>query len=125
MSHDPSANAGIRSIQVDIDGASIVSDDIATHTKTTFNASSVYFIDHRYFYTTSSSSAGKIVYTSLSGFGFMGGITRSNAVTGLSTITDSLFCGVNTRNQNLTNVETSQGSGTLTSTTFRSYWRIL
>jgi hypothetical protein len=124
MSHDPSANRGVRAIQVDINGLSVVSDDIATHTKTTFRASSIYFIDHRYFITTSSSGSGRIINTNFAGFDFMGGVTRANAVTGLNTITDNLFCGVNARNQNLENVETTQGSGTLTSTTFRSYWRI-
>ncbi len=67
MSHDPSANRGVRAIQVDINGLSPVSDDITTHTKTTFSASSVYFIDHRYFITTSSSGSGRIVNTNFSG----------------------------------------------------------
>lgn len=125
MSHDPSTNISVRAIQIDINGTSTVSNDITIHSKTSFNASSIYFIDHRYFLNTSSSSSGMIVYTRLTGFSFMGGITRSNTVTGVNTITDNIFCGVNQRNITLSNIEVTLGSGTITGTTFRSYWRIL
>ena len=125
MSHDPSTNIGVKAIQIDIDGASTVSNDISIHSKTNFSSSSIYFIDHRYFLNTSSSVSGMIVYTRLTGFSFMGGITRSNTVTGVNTITDNIFCGVNQRNITLDNIEVALGSGAITSTTFRSYWRIL
>lgn len=125
MSHDPSTNIGVKAIQIDINGASVVSDDISIHSKTSFSARSIYFIDHRYFLNTNSSVAGMILFTRLTGFSFMGGMTRANTVTGVNTITDNVFCGVNQRNITLSNIETSLGSGTITGTTFRSYWRIL
>lgn len=124
MSHDPSTNVGVRAIQIDIDGASVVSDDISIHSKTDFRATGIYFIDHRYFITTSTSTGGMVIYTRLSGFSFMGGITRSNAVSGVNTITDNIFCGVNERNVTLSNVETTSGADPITGVTFRSYWRI-
>lgn len=125
MSHDPSKNLGLRAIQIDINGASVVSDDIAVHTKTTFNAKNIYLIEHRYLLTSSSSIAGFLLYSRFTGFSFMGGLTRANTVSGVNTALDNLFCGVNSRNTDLTISETSTGSGTITGTTFKSYWRIL
>lgn len=124
MSHDPSTNVGVSAIQIDINGQSVVSDDISIHSKTDFRATGIYFIDHRYFITTPTSTGGMIIYTRLTGFSFMGGITRSNAVSGVNTITDNLFCGVNQRDVTLSNIETASGADAITSLTLRSYWRI-
>lgn len=124
MSHIPSENQPVKAVQIDIDGASAVSADISIHSKTDFRATSIYFIDHRYFITTPTSTGGMIIYTRLTGFSFMGGITRSNAVSGVNTITDNVFCGVNQRDVTLSNVETASGADAITSTTLRSYWRI-
>jgi hypothetical protein len=126
MSHFPSENIGVKSMQIDVDGVSPVSDDITTHTQTTFRASAIYFIDHRNFVTLNSTTFGKLLYSEMSGFSFMGGLTRGNAISGVHTANDNLFCGVNARNVNLTVSETLQGAATITTRdTFRSYWRIL
>ena len=126
MSHFPSENVGVKSMQIDVDGASTVSDDIVTHTKTTFNAKAIYFIDHRYFLTSSSSTSSRAYFSQMTGFSFMGGITRANAITGVNTAADSVFCGVNARDVDLVVSESSSGSAPITvETTFKSYWRIL
>ena len=126
MSYDPSQNQGSRAIQIDIDGASVVSSDIVTHTRTSFRSTRmVYFIDHKYFLTTDTNLSGRILYSAFEGFLSMGSVYRSNLVTGLNTITDNCCHGVNARNVTLLNSESSSGSGNLTYTTFKAYWRIL
>ena len=125
MTHDPSANQTIRAIQIDIDGASVVSDDITVHTKTDFQSKNVYFIDQRYFVTSSSSTIGKIIYARMTGFSFMGGVTRCNTISGLATVTDNRFCGVNSRGITLTNIETASGSAVITMQSIKSFWRVL
>lgn len=125
MTHDPSANQTIKAIQIDIDGASAVSDDITVHTKTDFQSKNIYFIDQRYFVTSSSSTSGMILYARMTGFSFMGGVTRCNAITGLATITDNRFCGVNSRGVTLTNIETASGADPITTQSIKSFWRVL
>jgi hypothetical protein len=126
MSHFPSENIGVKSMQIDVDGASPVSDDITIHTQTTFKASAIYFIDHRNFVALNSTTFGKLLYSQMSGFSFMGGLTRGSTVSGVNTANDNLFCGVNARDVNLTVSETLEGAATINvRDTFRSYWRIL
>lgn len=124
MSYDPSQALGSRAIQIDIDAGSILSDDITQHTATSITSRNKYFIDCKIALTTSSSLTGYLLWQRWSNHAFMGGVFRSNAVSGLSTALDESSVSSNTPNVALTVTEAASGSGTITRKSFRAFWRI-
>jgi hypothetical protein len=124
MSYDPSQANGIKAIQVDIDASSVLSDDITTHSEVTIRSRNKYFIDSKILLTTDSSSTGYLLWEKWSNFSFMGGVYRSNAVSGTGTGLDDSNASSNTPNTNLTLTSQSSGSGGVTRKSFRAFWRI-
>jgi hypothetical protein len=126
MSHDPSQAFGTRSVQIDINSASVLSDDITQHTETSITAKSVYFIDVRHMYSTNLSGTGCIAYRNFNNFLPFGGQFKVNNVSSGSTSCDESYCGVNTRNTALTVFVNNINGGNITANnSFKSLWRIL
>lgn len=123
MSYDPSQAQGARSVQIDVDGATVLSDDITAHSKTTFNSRNKYFIDTMYYVTFSSGSI--IYYKNWTGFAWAGGSIRGGTNASSTTATDESFVGFNTPRTSLSMQTSTLGSGVLASEkVFTSLWRI-
>ena len=126
MSYDPSQAQGTRAIQIDINGAETLSDDITVSTSTSFASRNKYFIESRLMATVSS-SAGLLLYYNWTGFEWAGATIRGNTISGSSTMTDDLWIGTNSPRTTLSMQSASQGTATffIASSQFISaYWRI-
>lgn len=126
MSYNPSEAISTRAIQIDVNGSSELSADIAVHTSAYILARSIYFIDVREYITMGSASAGAIYYINFSGFATFGGQFKGNRISSGSTACDESYCGVTSRDIALTAYVQAIGYTFLAPrTTFRSFWRIL
>lgn len=126
MSYDPSQAQGTRAIQIDINGAETLSDDITVSTSTSFASRNKYFIESRLMATVTGGS-GLILYYNWNGFQWAGATIRGNTVSGTSTMTDDLWVGTNSPGTTLSMQSASQGTGnfSIASSQFISaYWRI-
>jgi hypothetical protein len=125
MSYDPSQAQGARAVQIDVDGATVLSDDITAHSKTTFNSRNKYFIDTMYYPTMVSSVSSLIFYKNWTGFSWAGGSIRGNIAATTTSVTDEAFIGSNTPRSSLAMQTTTSGGGSLASDkVFTSLWRI-
>lgn len=126
MSYDPSQAQGARAVQIDVNGAVTLSDDITVSTSTSFASRNKYFIESRLMATVSAGS-GLILYYNWNGFQWAGGTIRGNSVTGTSTMTDNLWVASNTPGTTLTTQSSTTGGGSFSSASssfISAYWRI-
>jgi hypothetical protein len=128
MSYDPSQAQGTRAIQIDINGATVLSDDVTSHTITSLTARNKYFIESKYYVPVNSTVSGLILYYTWTGFTWAGATIRCNAVSGTGTMTDDSFIGTNIPGVNIVMSATSTGSATITTATRKmitQLWRII
>ncbi len=123
MSYDPSQAQGARAVQIDVDGATVLSDDVTAHSKTTFNSRNKYFIDTMYYVTLISGSI--IYYKNWTGFAWAGGSIRGGITATTQSVTDEAFAGSNTPRTALSMQTSTAGTGNFSSEkVFTSLWRI-
>lgn len=126
MSYDPSQAQGARAVQIDVNGAVTLSDDITVSTSTSFASRNKYFIESRLMATVTGGS-GLLLYYNWNGFQWAGATIRGNTVSGTSTMTDDLWVGTNTPGTTLTTQSSTTGSGSFSvasSQFISAYWRI-
>lgn len=125
MSYDPSQAIGTRAIQIDLNSATVLSDDITQHTETSIRASSIYFIDVRHYFVTYQSMISYRNFNTPLCYPF-GGQWKGRQISSGSTACDESYCGVNQRNTALTVFIYTEGyDGYITeNNSFKSFWRI-
>lgn len=125
MSYDPSQAQGARAVQIDVDGATVLSDDVTAHSKTTFDSRNKYFIETMYYSALSASGTSLIFYKNWTGFAWAGGSIRGNLASSTTSVTDEAFIASNTPRTSLSMQSSSTGSGSISSEKFfTSLWRI-
>lgn len=130
MSYDPSQAQGTRAVQVDINGTTVLSDDVISHSITSFNARSKYFIESQYYVPVNGSVSGLILWYnwgSTATFQPFGGTVRANLVSGTTTGTDNNWICSNTPGTAISMVGSSTGSASIVTTSrkmFTYLWRI-
>lgn len=127
MSYDPSQAAGAKAIQIDVNGTTVLSDDVTAHTATSITARCKYYIESKYYLVLGGSGSGLITYYNWTGFQWAGGTIRGNNVSGVNTITDDVFVGSNVQNTSLSMQSSSSGSGAVSASSSmdKFLWRIL
>lgn len=125
MSHDPSQEFGTRAIQIDLNSATVLSDDITQHTETSITASSIYFIDVRHYFLTTHSVISYRNFNTPLNYPF-GGQWKGLDINSGSTACDESYCGVNQPNTALTVLINTEGYafGFSQNNSFKSFWRI-
>lgn len=125
MSYDPSENVTGKTMQID-DFVSSVSSDITTHSRTSFVASNIFFIEEINFVEVSSSTNGRLQAYSFVGSTFGCCTIECNTVSSFTTQTDEACIGVNIRNTSLVqNASTSGGASIVSIIPSRLLWRIV
>lgn len=125
MSHDPSQAIGTRGIQIDLNSATVLSDDITQHTETSITARGIYFIDVRHYFLTIQSVISYRNFNTPLNYPF-GGQWKGRQISSGSTACDESYCGVNQRNTALTVFVNTEGApGSISqNNSFKSFWRI-
>lgn len=125
MSHDPSQAIGTRGIQIDLNSATVLSDDITQHTETSITAGSIYFIDVRHYLVTTQSLISYRNFNTPLCYPF-GGQWKGREISAGSTACDESYCGVNQRNTELSVFIYTEGypSRISQNNSFKSFWRI-
>jgi hypothetical protein len=127
MSYDPSQAQGTKAIQIDVNGATILSDDVTAHTITSLTARNKYFLESKVYIPVNNSVSGLIVWYNWNGFAWGGGTVRCNFVSGTQTGTDDVWIGVNTPGSSISMTSTAVGTATIITgdrKMFTQMWRI-
>ena len=125
MSHDPSQASGTRAIQIDLDNASVLSDDITTHSATTILSRKSYYIESMRRYIMVNNTGGYLASESFNGYTFAASSIRANAISSFTTVSDD--CSIGCALSNVSQSISTSISGTTTISQlnyFRSFWRI-
>lgn len=127
MSYDPSQSQGAMAIQIDVNGSTVLSDDVTAHTATSITSRCKYFIETKYYAVLAASDRSLVVYYNFVGFQWAGGTIRCSSISGTNSMTDDVFVGSNTQGVALSMQSTSSGSGSITtgSSMDKILWRIL
>ena len=126
MSYDPSQAAGAKAIQIDVNGSTVLSDDVTAHTSSSITARCKYYIESKYFITITG-TGGRIQYQNWAGFVWAGGTIRCSSATSGSSMTDDIFVGSNTPGTSLSMQSSSVGAGNIvagSSSMMTMLWRI-
>lgn len=127
MSYDPSQAQGTKAVQIDINGATTLSDDFTAHASTSFTSRCKYLVESKYFVTVNSSASGLVLYYNWTGFQWAGGTMRCNTATSMSSVTDDNFVGSNSPGVSLSQQSASLGTAVVVSASskmFSQFWRI-
>lgn len=127
MSYDPSQAQGTKAVQIDINGATTLSDDFTVHALGSFTSRCKYLVESKYFVTINNAASGLILYYNWTGFQWAGGTIRCNTNTSTSSVTDDNFVGSNSPGVSLSQQSTSLGTATVVSASskmFNQFWRI-
>ena len=125
MSYDPSENVTGKTMQID-DFVSSVSSDITTHSRASFIASNIFFIEEVNLIEVSSSALGRLQAYSFAGSTFGCCTIECNAISSFTTQTDESCIGVNIRNTSLVQNASASGSANIASISpSRLLWRIV
>lgn len=127
MSYDPSQAQGTRAVQIDINGATTLSDDFSAHALASFTSRCKYLVESKYFVTINNASSGLILYYNWTGFQWAGGTMRCNTNTSMSSVTDDNFVGSNSPGVSLSQQSASLGTASVISASskmFNQFWRI-
>jgi len=124
MSYDPSENVTGKTMQID-DFVSSVSSDITTHSRASFVASNIFFIEEVNLIEVNSSISGRLQAYSFVGSTFGCCTIECNANSSFTTQTDEVCIGVNIRNTSLVQNASASGAADITSIIpSRLLWRI-
>lgn len=127
MSYDPSQAQGTKAVQIDINGATTLSDDFTDHAPSSFTSRCKYLVESKYFITVNSFSEGLIKYYNWFGFQWAGATIRGNTITSMSSMTDDNFVGSNSPGVSLSQEAVSLGTASVVSDSskmFNQFWRI-
>ena len=127
MSYDPSQAQGTRAVQIDINGATTLSDDFSAHALGSFTSRCKYLVESKYFITANNSTEGLIMYYNWFGFQWAGATIRGNTITSMSSMTDDNFVGSNSPGVCLSQQSSKFGTGLVVSASskmFNQFWRI-
>lgn len=127
MSYDPSQAQGTKAVQIDINGATTLSDDFTYHAPSAFTSRCKYLVESKYFLTVNNSSEGVITYYNWFGFQWAGATIRGNTITSMSSMTDDNFVGSNSPGVSLSQQTSKFGTGLVvpaSSKMFNQFWRI-
>jgi len=127
MSYDTSQAQGTRAVQIDINGATTLSDDFSAHALGSFTSRCKYLVESKYFITANNSTEGLIMYYNWFGFQWAGATIRGNTITSMSSMTDDNFVGSNSPGVSLSQQSSKLGTGLVVSASskmFNQFWRI-
>lgn len=127
MSYDPSQAQGTKAVQIDINGATTLSDDFTYHAPSSFTSRCKYLVESKYFITVNSFGEGLIKYYNWFGFQWAGATIRGNTITSMSSMTDDNFVGSNSPGVSLSQEAVSLGTALVVSDSskmFNQFWRI-